>query len=164
MSNALSVSSLVNSVKQSLEGEYSFVSVVGEVSNLSRSSAGHIYFTLSDKDSGLSAVLFKGDALRNTGTRNLKDGDKITCHGGLSVYSKRGTFQLVVRRFEMAGSGDLKEQYEKLKRELAGQGLFDPEAKKKIPNFAKRVAVIALPPGDQVATLRLATLHMILPG
>tara|TARA_R110000868_G_scaffold201748_1_gene449261 strand:- start:4139 stop:5419 length:1281 start_codon:yes stop_codon:yes gene_type:complete len=142
MSQALSVSSLVSSVKQSLEGEYSFVSVVGEVSNLSRSSAGHIYFTLSDKDSGLSAVLFKGDALRNTGTRTLKDGDKITCHGGLSVYTKRGTFQLVVRRFEAAGSGDLKEQYEKLKRELAGQGLFDPEAKKQIPHFPKRVAVI----------------------
>ena len=142
MTTALSVTHLVNSVKNLLEGEFAQVSVIGEVSNLTRSSAGHIYFTLSDVESGLSAVLFRADALRNPATRTLKNGDKIVCHGGLSVYGKRGTFQLLVRRFEAAGAGDLQLQFEKLKRELAAQGLFDVDQKKAIPEFAKRIAVI----------------------
>lgn len=142
MSDALTVSKLVNSVKYLLENEYAQVSVIGEVSNLSRSSAGHIYFTLSDPESGLSAVLFRADALRNSSVKDLKDGDKIICHGGLSVYGKRGTFQLIVRRLEPAGAGDLKLRYEKLKRDLAAQGLFDHENKKQIPSYPKRVALI----------------------
>lgn len=142
MNQTQTVSSLVSSVKNLLEGEFSHTSVIGEVSNLSRSSAGHTYFTLSDRDSGLSAVLFRGDALRNPEVKNLRDGDKIVCHGGVSVYEKRGTFQLIVRRVERAGAGDLKEQFEKLKRELAEQGLFDQAHKKQIPSFPRRVAVI----------------------
>ena len=142
MPNPVSVSSLVQSVKNSLESEFSFVSVTGEISNLSRSSAGHIYFTLSDSDSSLSAVMFKGDVLRNSSAKTMKDGDKVICHGGLSVYAKRGTFQLIAKRVELVGAGDLKEQFEKLKRELASQGLFDQEQKKKIPAYPKKVAVI----------------------
>src|SRR5690606_14718233 len=137
-----SVSNLVTQVKDLLEGEFTSISVVGEISNLSRSSAGHIYFSLSDVDSGLSAVLFRADALRNPGVQKLRDGDKIICHGGLSVYSKRGTFQLIVRRFEYAGAGDLKLQFEKLKRELSAQGLFDQDQKKVLPSYAQKIAVI----------------------
>jgi len=129
MSNPVSVSSLVQSVKSSLESEFSFVSVVGEISNFSRSSAGHLYFTLSDADSSISAVMFKGDVLRNTSAKSMKDGDKVICHGGLSVYAKRGTFQLIAKRVELVGAGDLKEQFEKLKRELSAQGLFDQDQK-----------------------------------
>lgn len=142
MNQTQTVSSLVSSVKNLLEGEFAHTSVIGEISNLSRSSAGHIYFTLSDRNSGLSAVLFRGDALRNPEVRNLKDGDKVVCHGGVSVYEKRGTFQLIVRRVERAGAGDLKEQFEKLKKDLAAQGLFDQSHKQTIPSFPRRVAVI----------------------
>ncbi len=142
MSNLISVTSLVHSVKESLESDFSFVSVVGEVSNLSRSSAGHIYFTLSDQDSSLSAVMFRGDVLRNPKAKTLKDGDKIVSHGGLSVYPKRGTFQLIAKRFDVVGAGDLKEKFEKLKRELASQGLFDQEHKNTIPAYPKKVAII----------------------
>ncbi|PIQ55174.1 MAG: exodeoxyribonuclease VII large subunit [Bdellovibrionales bacterium CG12_big_fil_rev_8_21_14_0_65_38_15] len=142
MSNPVSVSSLVQSVKSSLESEFSFVSVVGEISNFSRSSAGHLYFTLSDADSSISAVMFKGDVLRNTSAKSMKDGDKVICHGGLSVYAKRGTFQLIAKRVELVGAGDLKEQFEKLKRELSAQGLFDQDQKIAIPAYPKKVAVI----------------------
>lgn len=147
MSNPVSVSTLVQSVKNSLESEFSFVSVIGEISNFSRSSAGHLYFTLSDTDSSLSAVMFKADVLRNSNARSMKDGDKIICHGGLSVYAKRGTFQLIAKRAEFVGAGDLKEQFEKLKRELSAQGLFDQDQKQAIPAYPKKVAVITAASG-----------------
>lgn len=142
MTSAQSVTNLVFAIKNLLEGEFRQVSVIGEVSNLSRSSAGHIYFTLSDNDSGLSAVAFRADALRNPSFKTVKNGDKVLCTGEVSVYTKRGTFQLVVKRMDLAGAGDLQAQFERLKASLAAQGLFATERKRAIPAFAKRVAVI----------------------
>ncbi|MCO4792175.1 MAG: exodeoxyribonuclease VII large subunit [Bacteriovoracaceae bacterium] len=136
------VSEVVLNIKRLLEGEFRSVSVEGEVSNLSHSSSGHWYLTLSDRNSSLSAAVFKMDALRNPLIKKLKNGDKIVCSGSIGVYNKRGTFQLIVKRMSPAGKGDLKEQFEKLKRNLAAEGLFDPEIKKEIPKLPKRVAVI----------------------
>jgi len=116
--------------------------VQGEVTNLSPSGAGHWYFTLSDENASISCALFKGDALRNPLIRNLKDGDKIVIVGPISVYAKRGTFQLLAKRIFPAGEGQLKLQYERLKARLSQEGLFDIERKKAIPLFPKRVAVI----------------------
>ena len=136
------VSDLVGNIKNILEGEFSNVSVEGEITNLSLSSSGHWYFTLSDKDAALSAALFKMDALRNPQIRNLKDGAKVIVAGDVSVYPKRGTFQIIVKRIVPVGVGDLKEQFEKLKRKLASEGLFDIDQKKPIPPMPKRVAII----------------------
>ena len=136
------VSQIVGEIKNLLEGEFANVSIEGEITNLSLSSAGHWYFTLSDKDSALSAALFKMDALRNPQMRNIKDGDKVIVVGDISVYPKRGTFQVIVKRIVPVGVGDLKEQFEKLKRKLAAEGLFDMDKKKPIPAMPKRVAII----------------------
>jgi exodeoxyribonuclease VII large subunit len=116
--------------------------VLGEISNLSCSSGGHWYLTLSDSQSSISAAVFKGDALRNPVMRNLKDGDKVICSGAIGVYGKRGTFQLIIKQIQIAGKGDLKLEFEKLKKKLAGEGLFDMENKRPIPSLPKRVAVI----------------------
>ena len=116
--------------------------VVGEISNLSCSSGGHWYLTLSDGQSSISAAVFKGDAFRNPLLRELKDGDKVICTGSIGVYGKRGTFQLIVKQIQFAGVGDLKVEFEKLKKRLAAEGLFDLDTKKKIPSFPRRVAVI----------------------
>ncbi|HXH74963.1 MAG TPA: exodeoxyribonuclease VII large subunit [Bacteriovoracaceae bacterium] len=137
-----SVSELVMTIKNLLEEEFQEVMVQGEVTNLSPSAAGHWYFTLSDENSCISCALFKGDALRNPLVRTLKDGDKIVVLGPVSVYQKRGTFQLLAKRLMPAGEGVLKLQFEKLKAKLASEGLFDLEKKKPIPMFPKRVAVI----------------------
>lgn len=137
-----SVSQVVTSIKRLLEGEFRTVSVEGEISNLNHSSSGHWYLTLSDNDSSLSAAVFKMDALRNPLVKKLKNGDKVVCTGSIGVYNKRGTFQLIVKRISPVGKGDLKEQFEKLKRKLAGEGLFDPEIKKEIPTLPNRIAVI----------------------
>lgn len=140
--NAASVSDLVNSIKNLLEEEFQEVMVQGEVSNLSPSAAGHFYFTLSDEEACISCALFRGDALRNPLIRTLKDGDKIVVLGPISVYQKRGSFQLLAKRIMPAGEGQLKLQFERLKAKLSAEGLFDIENKRPIPAFPKRIAVI----------------------
>lgn len=140
--DAATVSDLVGSIKNVLEDQFQEVMVQGEVTNLSPSGAGHWYFTLSDENACISCALFKGDALRNPLIRNLKDGDKIVVVGPISVYQKRGSFQLLAKRIFPAGEGQLKLQYERLKARLSHEGLFDIEKKKPIPTFPKRVAVI----------------------
>lgn len=136
------VSQVIGEIKHLLETEFSSVSMQGEVTNLSLSSAGHWYFTLSDKDASISAALFKMDALRNPNIRQIKDGDKVIVVGDINVYPKRGTFQVIVKKIVPMGIGDLKEQFEKLKRRLATDGLFDLDKKKPIPVLPKRVAII----------------------
>ncbi|MFL5786341.1 MAG: exodeoxyribonuclease VII large subunit [Bacteriovoracaceae bacterium] len=141
------VSDLVNHIKDVLEGEFHEVMVQGEVTNLSPSSAGHWYFTLSDENACISCALFKMDAMRNPLIRTLKNGDKIVILGPLSVYPKRGSFQILAKRIMPAGEGQLKLQFERLKAKLAQEGLFDLETKKTIPVFPKRIAVITAPHG-----------------
>ncbi len=140
--NVPSVSVLVNQIKRNLEASFRNVMVIGEITNLSYSSSGHWYLSLSDSESLISAAVFKMDAMRNPVLKNLKDGDKVICAGAISVYAKRGTFQLIIKRITPVGKGDLKEQFELLKKKLAGEGLFDLENKKPIPDMPKRIAVI----------------------
>jgi exodeoxyribonuclease VII large subunit len=139
---AASVSDLVISIKNLLEDQFQEVFVEGEVTNLSLSSSGHWYFNLSDASSSISCALFKLEALRNPLIRNLKDGDKIIILGPVSVYQKRGSFQVIVKRLFPAGVGQLKIQLERLKSKLSQEGLFDLDKKKSIPKFPKRIALI----------------------
>lgn len=161
---AASVSDLVNSIKNILEDNFEEVVVQGEVTNLSPSGAGHIYFTLSDENSCISCALFKSDALRNPLVRNLKNGDKIVVLGPISVFQKRGTFQLIAKRLFPAGEGQLQMQFERLKAKLAGEGLFDLDKKKLIPKFPRRIAVITAEHGaalqDFLNVLKRRTLWM----
>lgn len=145
--DAASVSELVGSIKDVLEDQFHEIMVQGEVTNLSPSAAGHWYFTLSDEEASISCALFKGDALRNPLIRSLKDGDKIVIAGPISVYQKRGTFQIIAKRILPAGEGQLKLQFDRLKAKLSHEGLFDLEKKKIIPQFPKRIAVITAPHG-----------------
>lgn len=147
MEISLTVTDLVLQIKELLEGEFRYVMVEGEISNLSSSSSGHYYFSISDKDSGLSCALFKMDAFRNPIIKRLKDGDKVCCHGRVGVYQKRGTFQLIVDSLSSVGKGDLKEQFEILKKKLSAEGLFDLSKKRKIPSLPKRIAVITAEKG-----------------
>lgn len=140
--DAPTVSELVGSIKEVLEETFHEVMVQGEVTNLSPSGAGHWYFNLSDENACISCALFKGDALRNPLIRNLKDGDKIIVAGPISVYQKRGTFQVLAKRILPAGEGQLKLQFERLKAKLSHEGLFDIAKKKPLPLFPKRIAVI----------------------
>ena len=137
-----SVSEIVLEIKSMLEGEFRQISVEGEISNLSLSSSKHWYFSLTDGKSILKCALFRMDASRNPIVKRLKDGEKVLCSGGIGVYAKGGTFQLITRKISFSGKGSIKEQFEALKEKLKAEGLFDLEKKKKIPSFPKKVAII----------------------
>lgn len=149
-SEVLSVKDIVNAIKTSLEFEFSHIEVTGEISNLSPSKTGHIYFTLSDADASLSCALFRGDALRNPQIKMMRNGDKVVVSGPINVYAKRGTFQLIAKKVTKAGKGDLKQQFEALKQKLLSEGLFESTHKKEIPKFPGRVAVLTAATGAAV--------------
>lgn len=144
------VTELVTEIKNTLEGTFKSVILIGEITNFNLSSSGHYYFTLSDNESSLSGALFKGDALRNFQVKKIKDGDKVICYGSIGVYSKKGTFQIIVRKIESIGKGDLLAQFEALKKKLSSEGLFDISKKKAIPYYALRVAVITSKEGAAI--------------
>lgn len=136
------VSKTLQQIKSSLESEYRNLSICGEVSNLSRSGSGHIYFSLSDEQSSLGCALFRMDAMRNPDVKKIKNGDQIVCFGSIGVYTKRGTFQLVVKRVEMAGRGRLQDELVRLKERLSKEGLFDIATKKKVPTYPKKIGLV----------------------
>lgn len=138
----ISVTQLLYQIKGLLASSFKLFWIEGEVTNFSKSGNGHYYFSLSDKDSLVPAVLFKGDAIRNSEITGIKDGLKVRCLGEIGLYQKRGNLQVICKRIVPVGKGDFKEQFEKLKQKLANEGLFDLERKKKIPPWPKRVAVI----------------------
>ncbi len=138
----ISVSEFVSDLKFTLEENYKDNIIVGEITNFSRSSAGHFYFTLSDSEAAMSCALFRADAMRNSSINSMKDGDKVVIVGPVSIYAKRGSLQIIVKQIRKYGVGDLKEKFERLKKKLAGEGLFDLASKKGIPLLPKKIAVI----------------------
>lgn len=141
----LSVSEFTAGVKDLLEEHYPRFQIYGEISNLKRQASGHFYFALKDKNSQVSAVLFRGDALRNE--LQLKDGLAVLIEGGVSVYAPRGNYQIIVRRIRELGKGALQEQFERLKQKLNAEGLFAPERKRAIPMLPQRIGIITSPTG-----------------
>jgi exodeoxyribonuclease VII large subunit len=142
------VSQISRSIRNLLEGEFRFVRVCGEISNLSRPFSGHSYFTLKDEGAQLRAVLFKGQQ-RFLATE-ICDGQQVICHGRISVYEPRGDYQLIVDTVDFQGSGLLQKQFEELKRRLAAEGLFDEKRKKIIPPFPRKITLITSPSGAAV--------------
>lgn len=142
---SFSVSQITDLIKQHLEAEFSSVSVEGEISNFRPSSAGHLYFTLKDEQAVISAVMFRN---RSIGlTFKPADGQKVTVWGNVSVYAKRGNYQIIVERIEKSGEGDILAMLEERKRKLAAEGLFDESRKRQLPLLPSRVAVVTSPTG-----------------
>jgi len=142
------VSAITALIKRSLEGEYSEIQVEGEVSNCRPSSTGHLYFTLKDESAALSAVMFRN---RISGLDfEPQDGQLVIASGSISVYEKRGSYQLICERLEKAGAGGILLMLEERKRRLAAEGLFAEELKKPLPLFPSRVAVVTSPTGAAI--------------
>ncbi len=144
----LTVSQISRSIRHLLEGEFRFISVSGEISNLSRPYSGHSYFTLKDEGAQLRAVLFKGQ--QRFLAKDPHDGQQVICHGRISVYEPRGDYQLIVDSIDFHGAGLLQLQFDELKKQLAAEGLFDVERKKLIPLFPRKIILITSPTGAAV--------------
>ncbi len=138
------VSEILDLLRRKVEDGFEQVSVSGEITNLSRSPAGHFYFNLVDQSSVLSCALFRGAATRLK--NQLSDGQQVLASGRMSLYTKRGNCQLIVSTIESSDrQGLLKKKIEELKKKLQAQGVFDLEKKKSIPDFPRKVAVITSP-------------------
>lgn len=142
------------------------VSVRGEVSNAKYHSSGHIYFTLKDQRGTLACVMFASH--RNGLSFPLKEGQEIIVEGAVNVYERSGSYQLYANKIEMAGQGDLYEQFEKLKKEMEEKGMFSEVYKRPIPKYVKRVGIVTAPTGAavrdiiQIATRRNPYVQLIL--
>jgi exodeoxyribonuclease VII large subunit len=141
------VSQLCALLRESIEADPRFndVYITGEVSNFLRSSAGHIYFTLKDAAGQLRCAFFRRANLR-TGSL-LENGVRIVAHGNISIYEPRGELQFVVDFVHAEGMGILHLEFERLKEKLLEEGLFDPERKRPLPVFPRRIGVVTSPDG-----------------
>lgn len=151
----LSIKDLTRYIKGRLENDprLSDVWVRGEISNFTRHSSGHMYFTLKDADSRVKAIMFASHNQRLPFMP--KDGTKVLARGNISVYERDGQYQLYVTQMQPDGIGSLYLAYEQLKRKLELEGLFDPRSKKPIPRFPKAVGVITSPTGAAVRDIMI---------
>jgi exodeoxyribonuclease VII large subunit len=138
----LPVGAFVCLFREALESDplYADLWLEGEVSDVSRSSAGHVYFNLRDDDGCLKCVLFRGQALRQH--HPLKFGDQIVVHGGLSIYPRSGSMQLVADLVQPAGLGAASLELEYLRQRLEAEGLFDPLRKRPLPTSPGTIGVV----------------------
>lgn len=138
--SVLSVRDLVRGLMRVVEEAYSDVWVEGELSNFSRAASGHCYFTLKDGDAQISCVMWRH--LTEYVFFEPEDGLQVRLHGDASVYERRGDLQLMVQSMRLAGKGALQEQFEKLKRQLKAEGLFDEARKQPLPVFPETVGIV----------------------
>lgn len=145
---AITVSQLNRRVKALLEKGLARLWIEGELSNIARPASGHLYFTLKDDSAQIRAAFFRG---RQRGpTIGFKNGDKVLAFGQVSLYEARGDYQLIVEQVEPAGEGALKQQFERLKKKLHAEGLFDEDHKRPLPKLPTRIGVVTSPSGAAV--------------
>jgi exodeoxyribonuclease VII large subunit len=139
------VSQVTSYIKELLERDFLLqdVWVAGEVSNFSRSGAGHSYFTLRDANASIRCVMFRN----GVGAERLDSGAAVIAHGRFSVYEVRGEMQMIVDIVQPEGVGELQLKLEQLRLKLENEGLFDQSRKRDIPEFPKRIGVITSPTG-----------------
>lgn len=142
----LTVSQLNLQVKNFLEYELGKIHVEGEISNLSKPSSGHWYFTLKDSRAQIRCAFFKNRHDR-LNPPVFSEGQHVIAKGCLSLYEARGDYQLIVEELTDAGLGILYQKFEELKKKLSAEGLFAVERKKSLPEFPKQIGIITSPTG-----------------
>lgn len=166
MDAILSVRQVTERLRQTVETRFPYLWVRGEVTNLSRPSSGHVYFSLKEDDSLLNCVWFKRqqkdetfdpltgevweDGPHPSLARTMENGQTLVCGGRLTIYGARGQYQLIVDLAQAAGLGLWHQEFEALKRRLAAEGLFDAARKRPIPREPRKVAVITAPGGAAI--------------
>ncbi len=155
---AISVSEITRYLRELLESDEVLrdVWVQGEISNLSRPSSGHIYFTLKDATASLRCVIWKSSAFRIRFP--LQNGMQIDAHGYISLYERDGAYQLYVDALKPGGEGQLFQEFLKLKNRLEAEGLFDAERKRPIPALPTCIGIVTSATGaalqDMLNTLQ----------
>ena len=146
----LTVTALTKYIKYKFDHDHNLDEVLleGEISNFKHNSRGHFYFTLKDEGAQISATMFAQYASRVN--FEPEDGMKVFVRGNVTVYEPSGSYQINVKEVKTSGLGDLYIAFEKLKKELEKEGLFDPQHKKPIPMYPKTIGVITSPTGAAI--------------
>lgn len=153
-----SVTDLTRYLRELIESDHNLQDlwVRGEVSNLSRPSSGHLYFTLKDSGAALRCVMWRNTVARQSFIP--QEGDAIEIHGGISIYEVSGQYQLYADMIRPAGEGALYQEFLRLKARLEAEGLFDEARKRTIPRWPRRIGLVTSPTGaalrDMLNTLR----------
>lgn len=144
---SLSVSEITSYLRQLLESDEILrdVWVRGEISNLSRPSSGHVYFTLKDPTAALRCVIWRTTAQRIKG--EFTNGTAVEAHGYIGLYERDGQYQLYIDTLRMAGEGWLYQEFLRLKARLEAEGLFDPERKRAVPERPRTIGIVTSPTG-----------------
>ncbi|MBP5707296.1 MAG: exodeoxyribonuclease VII large subunit, partial [Spirochaetales bacterium] len=143
-----SVTEISNIIKAGVEGMLDRVYIRGEISGFKFSSTGHLFFSLKDSSSMISACIWKSSwpnvlASVSGNATAFKDGVEVLAEGKLSVYNKNTTVSLVITRMTPAGAGEQALKFEMLKQKLAAEGLFDPSRKKPLPDYPKTIGIVS---------------------
>ena len=134
--------------KFDMDTHLNHVYLKGEISNFKHHTRGHFYFTLKDENSRIAAVMFASSA-KNVAFEP-EDGMKVLVSGRIALYEATGSYQIYVDSMELDGIGNLYLEFERLKKELAKEGLFDREHKKALPKFPKKIGIITAPTGAAI--------------
>lgn len=150
------VSEFTREARNLLETHFGVVWLTGEISNLATPTSGHIYFSLKDENAQIRCAMFRNRPSPYRG--ELQNGTEVLLSGNVSIYEARGDFQLIVDYLEPAGEGELRRRFERLKKQLDAEGLFDPNKRRPLPSLPARVAVITSSQGaalqDVLATFQ----------
>lgn len=152
LEKVLSVTELSHLISQTLEYQIPFFRVEGEISQITKASSGHYYFSIKDEFSAMSAVMFRGRAASLD--FQPRQGDMVELRGKLSLFAARGSLQIQVDEMRRAGMGTLFERYLQILDKLKKEGLFDEARKLAIPAYPRRVGIIT--------SLQAAALHDVL--
>ena len=143
-----SISELNDEVASTLTEGFGVIWVEGEISNLMRSAAGHVYFSLKDESASVRCAMFR---MQNQSLDfELRDGMQILARTKVGLYKQRGEFQLIVEYAEESGEGLLRQRFELLKQTLQKEGLFDELHKKPLPKMPKTIGLVTSPKGAAV--------------
>lgn len=148
LQNMYSVSEITEEIKELLELTFPPLWVRGEISNFTRHSSGHFYFSLKDAGAQISCVMWRN---RNAMVFfTPQNGMKINAFGEIRVYEKRGNYQLEVSKMVPAGVGELALAFEQLKARLREEGLFGSDHKKALPLYPQRIGIVTSPTGAAI--------------
>ncbi len=165
---AITVTELTRYIREMFEVDYRLqdIWVQGEISNLSRPSSGHVYFSLKDSGASVKCVMWRSAVTPQV--NRLREGDAILAHGKISVYEPQGAYQLYVDVIQAAGIGDLYQQFELLKAKLQAEGLFDADRKRPLPEVVRTIGLVTSPTGAALQDMlniigrRWPLLHIVL--
>ena len=137
-----SVSELAYALKRSIEENFAFVRVRGEISGFRRHASGHWYLSLKDAEAVIDAVCWRLTAMR-LGIKP-EDGMEVVCTGRLTTFPGRSRYQIVIDTIELAGVGALLKLLEDRRKKLAAEGLFAAERKKKLPFLPEVIGIVKI--------------------